>query len=165
MSGRLVIIRGNSGSGKSTIAAELRRKMGYGTMLVPQDIIRRDIVRVADELNNPSVELIGNIVKYGNRIGYDVIIEGILDKSKYGMMLEEVAKDFDEIHTYYFDLSFEETLTRHATKDKRNEFGEKEMRQWWVEKDYLNWPNEVLLKAELSKEDVIDMILKHVNQM
>ena len=163
MSGKLVIIRGNSGSGKSTIAAELRHRMGYGTMLVPQDTIRRDIVRVADELNNPSIELISSVARYGNLIGYDVIIEGILDSEKYGTMLEDVAKNFSEVYVYYFDLSFEETLARHETKEKRNEFGENEMRQWWVEKDYLNWPNEVLLKAELSKDHAIEMILQQVN--
>ena len=132
-------------------------------MLIPQDTIRRDIVRVADELGNPAIELIINIAKYGNKIEYDVIIEGILDRKKYGKMLQEVAKNFDEVYAYYFDLSFQETLVRHSTKDKRSEFGEKEMKQWWVEKDYLNWPNEVMLKAELSKEDVLNMMMKQIN--
>ena len=163
MSGKLIIIRGNSGSGKSTIASDLRLRLGYGTMLIPQDTIRRDIIRVADELNNPAVKLIADIAMYGNRIGYDVIIEGILDTNKYGAMLKEVAAHFDEIYTYYFDLSFDETLMRHATKQKSDEFGEKEMRQWWVEKDYLGWPDEVLLTVNLSKEDIIDMIAQRVN--
>ena len=136
--------------------------MGYGTMLIPQDTVRRDIIRVADEPNNPAIELIATIATYGNKIGYDVIIEGILNKDKYGLMLEEVAEHFDEVYAYYLDLSFEETLARHATKEKSNEFGEKEMREWWVDKDYLGWPNEQLLKAELSKEDAIAMILSQV---
>lgn len=163
MRGRLIVIRGNSGSGKSTVASELRHRMGYGTMLIPQDTVRRDIIRVADEQNNPSIELIANIAKYGNSIGYDVIIEGILDKKKYGAMLSEIAHDFSEVYVYYFDLSFDETLARHSTKERSNEFGEREMRQWWVEKDYLNWPNETLLGSGLSKEDIIHTIIARLN--
>ena len=49
MGGRLFIIRGNSASGKSTIAKKLQLELGYGTMLIPQDVIRREIVRVKDE--------------------------------------------------------------------------------------------------------------------
>ena len=34
---RLIIIRGNSGSGKSTIARLAQEKLGEGTMLISQD--------------------------------------------------------------------------------------------------------------------------------
>lgn len=34
----------------------------------------------------------------------------------------------DQIYAWYFDLSFEETLRRHAGSDKAKEFGEAEMR-------------------------------------
>ena len=55
---RLIIIRGNSGSGKSTIAKRLQQKMGYQTMLIPQDVVRREMLRVRDKDNNPSIQLI-----------------------------------------------------------------------------------------------------------
>ena len=40
------------------------------------------------------------------------------------------------IYAYYFDMSFEETLKRHQTRACRDEFGEKEMKSWWREKDF-----------------------------
>lgn len=52
---RLMIIRGNSGSGKSTIAKRLRYELGYGTMLIPQDVVRREIIRTKDVTDNPSI--------------------------------------------------------------------------------------------------------------
>ena len=38
--GKLIILRGNSGSGKTTIAKELQRRFGRNTMLISQDVIR-----------------------------------------------------------------------------------------------------------------------------
>lgn len=52
--GKLIILRGNSGSGKTTVAKELQKKFGYNTMPISQDEIRRNILRVKD-----GIELIG----------------------------------------------------------------------------------------------------------
>lgn len=35
---RLIILRGNSGSGKTTTGKALQRKFGHGTMLISQDV-------------------------------------------------------------------------------------------------------------------------------
>jgi len=85
MSQKLIILRGNSCSGKSTIAKKLQIKLGYGTMLIPQDIIRRQIIRVKDSIGNPSIELIYRTALYGKEIGYDVILEGILTKKNMAL--------------------------------------------------------------------------------
>lgn len=37
--GKLIILRGNSGSGKTTVAKELQKKFGYNTMPISQDEI------------------------------------------------------------------------------------------------------------------------------
>lgn len=163
---RLIIIRGNSGSGKSTVALKLRRELGYGTMLIPQDVIRRDIIRVADDLNNPAVKLIEDIALYGKAIEYDVIIEGILSKEKYGTMLERLSSVFDHTYAFYFDVSFEETLRRHQYKvDKKHEFGEKEMREWWLEHDTLDTANEILIPASLTETEVLALITKTIDKL
>ena len=43
---KLIILRGNSGSGKTTVARALQRKFGRNTMVISQDIIRRDMLWV-----------------------------------------------------------------------------------------------------------------------
>ena len=43
--GKLSILRGNSGSGKSTIAKALQNKFGQNTMLISQDEIRRILLK------------------------------------------------------------------------------------------------------------------------
>lgn len=164
MGQKLIILRGNSGSGKSTVAKKLQVKMGYGTMLIPQDVIRREILRVPDETDNPSGELVSTLGLYGKRIGYDVIIEGIFTKKKYGDMLRRLMKDFDgETYVYYFDISFEETLKRHQSKSKFMEFGEKEMQSWWLEKDYLGIRNEKHITDGMTEDKIVELIYQDIN--
>lgn len=45
---KLITLRGNSGSGKTTIARALQEKFGKNTMLLSQDVIRRDILKTND---------------------------------------------------------------------------------------------------------------------
>ena len=55
--GKLIILRGNSGSGKTTVAKELQKKFGYNTMLISQDEIRRNILWVKDGIHVASMDV------------------------------------------------------------------------------------------------------------
>lgn len=44
---RLVVVRGNSASGKSSVAAGIRTRFGRGLALVAQDNLRRTVLRSA----------------------------------------------------------------------------------------------------------------------
>jgi adenylate kinase family enzyme len=160
MSSRLIIIRGNSGSGKSTIANKLRNRIGRRkTMVIPLDTVRREIFCVEDKEYNPVIQMIYDMAMYGDKLGYDVIVEGILSKKKYGIMLDDLIRDFSgKSYVYYLDISFDETLRRHLTKPKAHEFGELEMREWWKEKDYLGCEKEQIITDEMSEKDIIDFI-------
>ena len=46
--GKLIILRGNSGSGKTTVAKALQKKLGRNTMLISQDEDRRNMLWVDD---------------------------------------------------------------------------------------------------------------------
>ena len=50
----LIILRGNSGCGKTSTARLLQCHLGYDTMLVSQDMVRREILRVKDGDSNPA---------------------------------------------------------------------------------------------------------------
>ena len=77
MTQTLIIIRGNSVSGKTTIAKKLQRELGEKTMLIQQDVVRREILNVRDTSGNPAMKLIENLALYGKFIDYNVIVEGI----------------------------------------------------------------------------------------
>ena len=167
MSSKLIIIRGNSGSGKTTVAKEVRGRLGDGlsdnTMLVQQDILRRDILRERDMPAKKSIiELTELMVEFGRKQSRIVILDGIFSVKKYGTMLRNLASRFDEVYVYYFDLTFEETLVRHATKLNSQEYGEKEMREWWNEKDYLGMRDEKILYQDMSIDDIVSQIISDV---
>lgn len=159
---KLIILRGNSGSGKSTTAIRLRRELGYGTMLIPQDMIRREIVRVKDEADNPSIQLMKDIALYGLKVGYDVVIEGILVQERYGEMLRELATVFEETYVYYFDIPLEETFRRHKTKPNAHEFGEELMQKLYIEGDLLGLPGESVFTEGQSQDEILERILRDV---
>ena len=159
----LIILRGNSGCGKTSTARLLQRRLGYGTMLVSQDVVRREILRVKDSESNPAIRLMYDLCMYGNNVGYTVILEGILSNKKYGVMLRRLLDDFQgEQLIYYFDVSFEETVRRHATKPNAHEFGESEMRQWWKDQDVLNVSGEQRIGEQLSQAEIVDLIHRDV---
>lgn len=45
---RLIVLRGNSASGKSSVAAAVRERYSRGVALVSQDTLRREVLRERD---------------------------------------------------------------------------------------------------------------------
>lgn len=160
---KIIIIRGNSASGKTTIGKELQKKFRDGTMLIQQDVIRRDILCVKDDLGTKALPLIIKLVEYGKQNCKVIILEGILYSVWYKELFDKIIEDFSpNIFAYYFDLPFEETLIRHETRPLKIEFGEEEMRIWWQEKDFLTQIKEKPLTKDMTKEEIVRIILKDV---
>ena len=126
---RLIVLRGNSASGKSAVAQRIRDMYGRGIAIIGQDNIRRIILRERDQPGASNIGLIDLTARYALDQGYHVIVEGILYADHYGEMLRQLHSDHrGRSRFYYFDVSFEETLCRHATKPQAAEYGETEMR-------------------------------------
>ena len=156
---KLILLRGNSGSGKSTVAKALQRRLGRNTMLISQDAVRREMLMVRDTDDNPAIPLLCALLHYGQAHSEYTILEGILNARRYQAVIETALSAFGtQIFAYYYDLPFAETLRRHETKPNHMDFGEADMRAWWVEKDYLSTIPETILTAELSLEDAVDLI-------
>ena len=158
----VILLRGNSGSGKSTVAKLLQRKLGRGTLLIPQDVIRRELLWVNDRAGNPALLLMSEMAKWGAQNREFMIVEGILDSKVYRPLFETLAREFGSVHAYYYDIPFEETLLRHTTKPNCHEFGEEEMRRWWKEKDFIGFIPEKTIGKDASIDEVLDMILKDI---
>lgn len=136
---KLIILRGNSGSGKTTTGKGLQRKFGHGTMLISQDVVKREMLFVKDGTNPEASQLLLDLAIYGKDHCNIVILEGILNSKWYKKLFESLLNKFNnQIFAYYFDIPFEETLNRHHQKPNAYEFGEKELREWWNEKDLLD---------------------------
>ncbi len=135
---QLIVLRGNSGSGKSSVAAEVRARYGRGIALVGQDNLRRVILRERDVPGAASIGLIDTVARYALSHGFHVIIDGILYADRYAAMLGALRRDHPgSSRFYYLDVPFEETMRRHATRPQARQFGRAEMCSWYRERDLL----------------------------
>lgn len=160
----LIILRGNSGSGKTTLARTLQRRLGRNTMVISQDAVRRDMLYVRDGPQCEAIPLLMALLRYGREHSGVTILEGILDAACYRPVFECAQALFGQrILAYYYDLPFEETLRRHATKPNRHDFGEADMRRWWAPRDFIGIIPETLLTAEKSLEDAAEQILQEAS--
>lgn len=160
---RLVVVRGNSGSGKTSIAVALRERLGRGVALVQQDVLRRVVLRERDMPGGVNIGLISQTARYALDHGYHVIVEGILHAERYADMLRALARDHRGATAfYYIDVSFAESLRRHATRPQAAEFGAADMCEWYRTRDLLGITSERVIPESASLEQAVDRILIEV---
>ena len=158
---RLIVLRGNSASGKSTVAARIRALHGRGIAIVGQDNLRRIVLRERDIPGGANIALIEQVAQFALDSGYHTIVEGILYSAHYGPMLQRLADSHPaSSHWYYLDVPFEETLRRHAGKPQAAEYGEAEMSRWYREKDLLPGGIEAIIPADSSLENTVQRIMR-----
>lgn len=160
---KLIVIRGNSGSGKGTIAKRVRESSTRKIAIIEQDYLRRFILKEKEKDPEALPNIIGLIeqtVIFALEHGYDVILEGILSMDRYGDMLGRIKNMSSDSHFFYMDVSFEETLKRHSTKPNSHEFGELEMRRWYKDRDVTGFDNEIVIPESDTIDQAVDRILK-----
>ncbi|TCC55233.1 kinase [Kribbella pittospori] len=157
---RLVVLRGNSGSGKSTTARAVRERVGRGVAWIEQDYLRRILLREHDRPGAPNVGLIDQTARYALENGYHVMLEGILYSPTYGDMLRQLIADHvGRTGVYYFQLSFEETVRRHATRPLAKTVTPEQMRDWYQPCDLLNVPGEQVIDPSSSLDETTGRII------
>lgn len=161
---RLVVVRGNSASGKSSVAAEIRARFGRGLALVAQDNLRRTVLRERDVPGGANIGLIDRVARYALDAGYHVVVEGILYADRYGDMLAGLLRDHRGVsRCYYLDIPIEETLARHASKadpDYLAQVTELELRDWYRERDLLPGGVETVVGADSALAETVDRVMR-----
>ncbi|MCM2388225.1 kinase [Streptomyces albipurpureus] len=157
---RLVMLRGNSASGKSGIAASLRERFGPGLALVGQDNLRRIVLRERDRPGAANIGLVDLTARYALDAGFHVVVEGILHSDHYGETLTRLCADHcGSTHGYYLHIPYEQTLARHATKPMANEVGEFQLRDWYRELDLLPGDFETVITGDSTLTETVDRIM------
>lgn len=158
----LVIIRGNSGSGKSTVAAGVRRRYGRGCALIEQDYLRRAVLREHGANGTPTVApgFITAMVRAALSSGYHVILEGILHTGQYGALLRElIAEHPGPSPVFWMNVSFDETLRRHAGRPDLAHISAETMASWYVPDDLLGIDGEQIIREQSTVEESVAAIL------
>ena len=156
---KLIVLRGPSGSGKSSVAMALRNLVKEKIAIVQQDYLRRTLLKEKDVSNSLNAELIQQVTLFVLDHGYHVIMEGIFDSDRYKNMFEKIIRAHsDNNYFFYFDVSFKETLRRHQSKPNKEDFGEKELRSWYKERDYLPFVREEIIPEGHTLEKIVELI-------
>ncbi len=162
---KLVILRGPSGSGKTTVGKILFEGAQRPTALIEQDHYRF-MFNPPGGGTKPNSDTIHHMIKHNTlqalADGYNVILEGILSVRSYGEVLEEIFRQHpSENYIFYFDISFEETLRRHQTRQvKLSQFGEADMREWYPAAHQSNHQFEYVISEQSSVEETVALIKK-----
>ena len=159
-SSRLIIIRGNSGSGKSHLAQAIRAARPRGVAIIGHDVLRREILHVRDRPGALSVPYIDLSARFALDNGLDVVIEGILHSESYGEMLAQLRKDHAGLtRCYCYELDLDETLERHRTKALAAEVSEADVASWYRSKDRVAALDESVFDATVSVVDALQQVL------
>lgn len=158
----LLIIRGNSGSGKTSTAREVQRRYGRGCALIEQDHLRRIVLREHDSnrIDPVAPAFITATVRAALDVGYHVVLEGILHTDRYATALRALIDAHPgPSHAFYFDVSFAETARRHQTRPGPVGFTVEQMRDWYTPTDLLGVPGEHVLDETVSLDRAATTIL------
>ncbi|MFG2576315.1 AAA family ATPase [Streptomyces sp. NPDC048481] len=161
---RLIVIRGNSASGKSSVAAGLREKFGRNLAIVGQDNLRRIVLRERDRPGGANIGLIDLTARYALNNGFHVVVEGLLYADRYGTMLTNLMRAHRGVsRCYYLDVPYTQTLLRHATKpdaEYLKHVTEVHLRDWYREKDLLSGGLETVIDADSTMDESVQQILR-----
>jgi energy-coupling factor transporter ATP-binding protein EcfA2 len=163
-SATLVILRGNSGSGKTTIVKAIQTRLGRGTAArISQDQLRREILKELDVPGGMAPDFICHMASYLLERMPVVLVEGIMAGTRYKAALQTLI-DQHPGHTlvYWLDVEFAETIQRHATRPQAAEFTPEDMAGWYVQDDWLGLPEEALIPQESSLDETVQRICRDI---
>ncbi|MFJ3670562.1 AAA family ATPase [Streptomyces sp. NPDC090106] len=158
---RLIVLRGNSASGKSSVTAGLRARYGRGMAVVGQDVLRREVLHERDIPGGANIGLIDLTVRHALSHGFHTVLEGILHTSRYGDMLAGLFADHPgRSHCFYLDVPFDETLARHATKPIADAVSADQLRRWYSPLDLLPGGVETVIPACSTLDATVERVLR-----
>ncbi|MFI5685596.1 kinase [Streptomyces sp. NPDC051636] len=153
---RLVVLRGNSATGKSSVAVGIRDKFGRGLALVGQGNLRRIVLCERDRPGAANIGLLDLTARYVLDAGYHVVVEGILYADRYGDMLAQLRADHrGPTRGYYRDVPFAKTLARHAIKPIADDVSETQLRDWYRSRDLLPGGVETVIGADSALDETV----------
>ncbi len=157
---KLIILRGNSGSGLSDVAELLQVKFGRNTMVISKEDVRYKMLWVSDGENSEAIPLLKQLLKYGSENSETTILEGDMFTGYYSSVFDYAEQVFDKVFAFYFELSFNEALRR--LKCESDEVDEDTLKKNWKDRDYLNRFSEYIVYGNLSLTKAADSIYNRV---
>ncbi len=160
---RLIVLRGPSAAGKSSVAARLLESP-RPTAMIAQDAYRFSFnVREGEAYAKAVRQMIRDNVLGALANGFDVILEGILKARGYRDVFATLFREHPRNnHLFYFHVSFEETLRRHRGRANAGLFTEEHMRGWYKARDLLGYDFERGVSEASTLDETVDLIRRAI---
>jgi hypothetical protein len=127
-----------------------------------QDYLRRIVLREHGSNGTPTVapEFITTMVRAALSSDYHVVLEGNLHTGPYGAPLRKlIAEHPGPSAVFWMQVSFDETLRRHAGRPGLAHISAETMASWYTPRDLLGVPGERIIAEESSVENSVSAIL------
>ncbi|HSX14430.1 MAG TPA: AAA family ATPase [Candidatus Saccharimonadales bacterium] len=161
---KLIVMRGHSGSGKSSVAKAIQEQAEKPLVILSHDLFRIAPFKSLKDrslANELSAEMVVDCASMLLERGFDVIIEGIFYFPKYKSYFDKLfAKHPSNNSVFMFDIDFDETLKRHQTRSKVTDFGVEEMKEWHQELQPSGYDFEKTITNDSTLEETVQFICK-----
>jgi deoxyadenosine/deoxycytidine kinase len=158
---KLIVIRGPSASGKSTIAKKLHAHSVRPTLLIHEDEVRFMFSDWKQSNHTASKLLATSMIISGLQSSYDVIYEGISNIKTYDQYFQQIFKVHPHgNYFFYLNVSFEETLRRHKTRPQKDKFGIREMKRWLGYASPTGYSEEHIIPEPSTVEQTVEVICR-----
>jgi len=156
---RLIVLRGPSAAGKSTVAAELARACASKVAILEEDYFRRVILQRKDEDRTACTRMLHASALAALDSGFHVVLEGILNARYYRWVIGDLAaRNPGRSFLYYFDITLEETLRRHQGKPIAGEVAPSSVRDWYSAASPVGHPGEMIIPESFTAQHTVRFI-------
>jgi|GEM_PF-824998 len=160
---KLIIIRGPSGSGKSTVAHEVQRlvaESGQQIALIEQDYYKEIMILPKASTRDLRIDKMYDDAHFLLMRRCHVVMGGTLDPEEHKPHIDELIKAHPtDNYLFYFNLTLEETLRRHATRAKASWLSEDSLRGWYRQFTGMGYDFETEFTEEVDQENVIASVI------
>jgi energy-coupling factor transporter ATP-binding protein EcfA2 len=158
---KLIILRGNSGSGKSTIANLIAKSATTKTAIVDADYYRVTMLFPKPFDGDDLGALMRQDVLYCLNHDYTVFWDSIFyatdtNKEYLGEVL--VKQHPSDNYIFNFDVSLAEAVRRHELRPKSNDFTTEEMKSWYKPVEKLGFEFEYQIPESYTIEETVEFI-------
>ena len=160
---KIILIRGKVGSGKSTVAKLLQKKLSPKTALFDRDYFYHKVFPWED--NNKIVnEALLSLTRLYLDNGYSVILEGSFtlheNKTLIDALLKLTKPKTTDSHFFYLNTTLQVSLKRNKLRKKGKNIKDEWIREWHAASTPGKINKEVIINTnEIDKKAVVKKIL------
>jgi adenylate kinase family enzyme len=178
LKGNVIIIRGHSGSGKSTVSAGVMQRLreggericyidlDYFSWVMPGGTQEGDAPFTKEHVKKLVNEMLFSAITTAINCNFNVVFEGVLSINRFKDIFERLQAVPNILcHFVYLDVPLSVTLERHKGRDKCQTIPESDIIRWRKNErdEKTHYPNELVIQGgALPLDDIVEAIVNHV---